>query len=695
MRSSGSSRASVPVWARAGQGLAVLLIAGYLIWTIPGVRPHAGFNVVYDGLLQGAGYAVVAVLCVVAAVRRSSSVVWRLVSVAVVLRAFGFVITLWFLSIKHPLPFPSIADVAWVLSTVALIGAVAIRLRELARRMPVLVVLDGIAIALLLVGVALAVLARPIRTLSAPGIPRSEIVVNVGYPVLDTALLVAVATLVTAVPRRLNRSDLVLVGGCIAFAFVDIVYVILLANGSWRPGTLLASLSLVATAFIAAAVSTASGAVFADKRRLGEFVIWRPPGIGLPASCAGAAFVALAVAGVSDAPLLSLVTFVGAGVVAIARGVLTLREDRREAHLVIGAASEDVRRFQALVEASNDFIGIADVAGAILYINPAGRRMIGMAPDADATRYDVSELFPRLKGDLFANRWPDMLARGGHHDESELLSIDGVRRTPVAVSTFVMHDPDSGKASAVATIQHDISGRLAAERAVRDLADQRERLLGRLVRAQEQERARIAADVHDDPVQALAAVDLRLGVLRRRLAAEAPELVDAVDVVQHSVSSATGRLRDLLFDLEPPSPRAKLADALADAAEFIYAGSTTHWRVDGDRDLDLPEPVLITAYRIGKEALVNARKHANARMVVIQVSVDGDRVVVSIRDDGRGIDPDDVRERPGHLGLASMRDRALIAGGDLDVRPRDSGGTEVRLAIPIVDVPTAGGVTSR
>ena len=155
----------------------------------------------YDGVLQGAGYAVVAVLCVVAAVRRSSSVAWWLVSVGVVLRAFGFVITLWFLSIKHPLPFPSIADVAWVLSTVALIGAVAIRLRDLARRMPVLVVLDGHRSRSSCRG-------RPggashaIRTLSAPGIPRTEIVVNVGYPVLDTALLVAVATLVTAVPRR-------------------------------------------------------------------------------------------------------------------------------------------------------------------------------------------------------------------------------------------------------------------------------------------------------------------------------------------------------------------------------------------------------------------------------------------------------------------------------------------------------------
>ena len=70
--------------------------------------------------------------------------------------------------------------------------------------------------------------------------------------------------------------------------------------------------------------------------------------------------------------------------------MLTLREDRREATLVIGAASEDLRRFQALVEASNDFIGIADLTGAVVYINPAGRRMIGIAPDRDVTTLTVA-----------------------------------------------------------------------------------------------------------------------------------------------------------------------------------------------------------------------------------------------------------------------------------------------------------------
>lgn len=694
MRSSGTSHTSAPGWARVGQALAVLLIAGYLIWTIPGVRAHAGFTVLYDGVLQGTGYAVVAVLCVVAAVRRSTtSIAWWLVTAGVVLRAVGFVIALWFLSIKHPLPYPSIADAAWVLSTVALIGAVALRLRDLVRRMPIFVVLDGLTGSLIVVAIAIAVLSHSVTTLSAAGIPRSEIIVNVGYPVLDTALLVAVATLLTSVRGRITRSDVVLAAGCVAFSFVDIIYVIELANGSWRPGSLLGSLSLVATALIAASGWHAANAERPRGRRLGEAIAWRPPGIGVPAAFAGVAFVGLAEAGLTDAPVASLSAFVAAGAVAIGRGVLTLRDDRREASLVIDAASDDARRFQALVEGSADFIGFADVAGAIVYINPAGRKMMGIGSELDVTTLTVAQLFPRLKGDLFATRWPDLVTRGSHQDEWEIVPLDGGPRIPVAVSTFVVHDADSGEPLAVATIQHDISGRLAAEGEVRDLADQRELLLGRLVDAQEQERARIAADVHDDPVQALAAVDLRLGMLRRRLAAEAPDLVEAVDVVQHSVSSATERLRDLLFDLEPPSPRAKLADALADAAEFIFAGSTTHWRVDGDRDLDLPQPVLITAYRIGKEALVNARKHANARMVVIQVGADRDQVVVSVCDDGRGIDPDDVRERPGHLGLASMRDRALVAGGDLEVRTRDSGGTEVRFVIPIVDVPAVG-VTS-
>jgi PAS domain S-box-containing protein len=676
--------AAVPRWVRALQGVAALTILGYLSWTLPGVRRAPGFNALLDGALQGAGYVAVAVLCAVGATRgRRTSVAWWLVSAAIGLRAVGFVLSLSFLGLHHPLPYPSIADLAWVLSSLALIGAIAVRLHEVAPRLPVLAVLDGLIAVAIVLGVAVAVLADPIVTLSAPGMPRSEILVSIGYPVLDILQLVAASALVMAARMQMRRADVVLVCGLAAFTVVDVVYVVLLTEGRWRSGTLLASFSLVATAVIAGAVWWAPARTTPTPRRVGDPpVVTAAPGIALPATLAALAVIALGVAGAVDAAPIALLAFAVGIAVAIVRGVLTIRGDRREAGLVLGAATEDLRRFHALVEASTDFIGVADARGNVLYINPGGRRMLGVRPDQDVTAMTVAQIVSHEGSGGFAARWPMLLDNGTWSGESDLVPVDGTDPIPVAVSTFVINDPVTYEPFAIATIQRDIGEQRRAEAARRDLSEQRARLLTRLVQAQEDERARIAADVHDDSVQALAAVELRLAALRRRLTEQAPDLVQSVAVVQDTITAATGRLRDLLFDLESPVHRAGLEEALAQAAQFVFSGTGVRWQLTGDTDIALSEPDLVTAYRIAKEAMINVRKHAAAHHVVIDVQRGRDHVCVLVRDDGRGIRPEADRDRPGHRGLATMRDRARLAGGELTVRPLDAGGTEVRLTLP-------------
>ena len=90
----------------------------------------------------------------------------------------------------------------------------------------------------------------------------------------------------------------------------------------------------------------------------------------------------------------------------------------------------------------------------------------------------------------------------------------------------------------------------------------------------------------------------------------------------------------------------------------------------------------MTAYRIAKEAMVNARKHAGARHVTVAIGRRDGGVEVRVTDDGKGIQPDDLRAQPGHLGVTSMRDRAEVAGGWLHVESPPEGGTVVRLWLP-------------
>ena len=113
------------------------------------------------------------------------------------------------------------------------------------------------------------------------------------------------------------------------------------------------------------------------------------------------------------------------------------------------------------------------------------------------------------------------------------------------------------------------------------LTEARQRALSeRLVEAQDDERARIAADVHDDSIQALAAVDLRLGALRNRLRDRAPQEAVAVETAMDAVHGAGVRLRSLLFELETPVLDAELPDGLRDTAAQLFEDSGVAWSVE-------------------------------------------------------------------------------------------------------------------
>jgi PAS domain S-box-containing protein len=346
------------------------------------------------------------------------------------------------------------------------------------------------------------------------------------------------------------------------------------------------------------------------------------------------------------------------------------------------AANTDLRQFKALVEASTDFIAIADLDGTVRYVNPPGRELIGMPPDVDVTRTTIADyLTPEgLKASLEVEQ-PAVIAHGHWEGESTLRSFRG-DPIPVAIASFLVRDSQTGEPFALATVQRDLTERLAAEHALRELAEQRRALLSRLVDAQDAERIRIAADVHDDPVQALAAVDLRLGLLRTQLDDRAPDLLPNLDQLKATVHAATDRLRALLFDLEPPDLEHGLTGALERAASELFENTEVRWSVDGAREPELPDTTRAVAYRIAREALINARKHAGASVVTVRVAGSGEGLEVVVEDDGVGLGPDPAQSPRGHRGLLNMEDRAAVAGGRLDVRNRSPRGVRLTLWLP-------------
>ena len=335
--------------------------------------------------------------------------------------------------------------------------------------------------------------------------------------------------------------------------------------------------------------------------------------------------------------------------------------DLRATEAALREANSDLKQFKALVEASPDFIAIANPDGNVKYVNPGGRQMLEMDPDVDPTTTSIPEyVTPEVFALYLEVVQPVVMEHGHWAGEASLLSHRG-KVIPVALATFLVREHETGEPFALATVQRDITERIAAETALRELADQRQALLTRLVDAQDAERAQIAADVHDDPVQALAAVDLRLGLLSRRLGEHAPALLETLGNVQASVAGATDRLRTLLFDLEPPDLEHGLTGALHRAADEIFDSTPTRWVVDGDREPDVPDATRAIAYRIAKEAMMNARKHAKADNVVVTVAGRDHGLEVCVSDDGVGLGPHPIQTTPGHRGLFTMQDRAEIA----------------------------------
>jgi signal transduction histidine kinase len=213
--------------------------------------------------------------------------------------------------------------------------------------------------------------------------------------------------------------------------------------------------------------------------------------------------------------------------------------------------------------------------------------------------------------------------------------------------------------------------------------EEQARLLAELVAAEEETRRRIAADIHDDTAQAVAAAGLRIDALAAEL--EDPEAHETALNARRALAEANRRLRRLLFELRPPA----LDEAgLAAALELFLTDTLAHdgfdWTVD-NRLVDEPKPeVRAILYRVALEALTNVRKHARASLVEVSLEHRGVGVAVRIRDDGDGFDlPEpDAPHEPGHFGLVSMRERAEAAGGRFAMASAPGQGTTVDFWMP-------------
>ncbi len=200
-----------------------------------------------------------------------------------------------------------------------------------------------------------------------------------------------------------------------------------------------------------------------------------------------------------------------------------------------------------------------------------------------------------------------------------------------------------------------------------------------VLRAQEAERARVARDLHDEVNQALAAVSLRLAATAEHAP---PEFAEELAETQRLAGQAMQELLGLARELRPAAlDDHGLLPALRTQVRLFgeRSGIPAHFAADGTRPL-LGEFEQLVVYRVVQEALSNIARHAHAKHVKVTVKgCNSAQVKVSIVDDGVGLSPDRIRD--GGSGLVGMRERAMLAGGRLDVVPTPGGGTTVELIV--------------
>jgi signal transduction histidine kinase len=208
--------------------------------------------------------------------------------------------------------------------------------------------------------------------------------------------------------------------------------------------------------------------------------------------------------------------------------------------------------------------------------------------------------------------------------------------------------------------------------------------LRRSLEATERERGRWARELHDETLQDLAALAIRLSAVRERATVE--EMRREIDQAVAQAGAAAQTLRGLITDLRPAAlDQLGLEPAVEALVERV--GASTGLSVELDSDLTangrvshrLDAETESAAYRLVQEALTNVMKHAAAEHAAVTLTDTGETVVVTVQDDGRGFAPDDASQG---FGLIGMRERVSLLGGTVEVRSELGTGTTVEATLP-------------
>lgn len=345
------------------------------------------------------------------------------------------------------------------------------------------------------------------------------------------------------------------------------------------------------------------------------------------------------------------------------------------------ALKQSERRFRRVLENSRDVIYQLSLTSLTYdYISPSSRDVLGIAPEeltSGGLAQAVSTIHPedleRLRGHLvrLKARTP------GHEFDSVLeyrMQVPGKGWRWMSDSGTIIRGEDGLPVAVVGTVR-DVTDKKGAEERLRELSRG-------LIEVQEEERRRLARELHDEVGQALTAIGLGLrAAARSRGDGGRRPIEECLDIVDGAIR----QVRNLSLDLRP----SMLDDlGLVSALRWLVdrqarlAGHRARFDADaGEDDGRLDQAVATAAFRVAQEALTNVARHARAARIAVRLRVRARGLALVVADDGAGFDPVATLARGEGLGLLGMRERASLLGGRLAIRSTPGRGSVVRLTV--------------
>jgi two-component system, NarL family, sensor histidine kinase UhpB len=348
------------------------------------------------------------------------------------------------------------------------------------------------------------------------------------------------------------------------------------------------------------------------------------------------------------------------------------------------ALAEREAYLRAMLDNFPFLVWLKDVEGRFLAVNQEFARACGRERSGDVVGLTDFDVWPKELAQRYVDDDRSVMATRQQKDVEEPIFTEGASRWFETFKTPVLDK--RGKVLGTTGFSRDITERQRLDAELRSQREQLRALAAHVESVREEERVRIAREIHDELGQALTCMSMDLGFLDKQISKENAQAAARVSALATQVKETVNAVRRISAELRP-----SILDDLGLGAAMEWLAHDFASRTGIDCAVSVPSNVSIAAergtvvFRMCQEALTNVARHSGASHVSIDLMIDADdQLVLEVSDNGRGITDEQIH-RPNSLGLLGMRERAALLGGVAAVKGTPGQGTTVTVWVPFED----------